>query len=107
MVSSSYINVFCFQMKLLVLGALGGRLDHEFANLNSLYLFRKLRVILLSDESMTFLLPKGHKHEIKINPSLEGPYCGLLPLSGSSLCTTTSGLKWDLGTYTHTVSPYI
>lgn len=83
-------------VKLLVLGALGGRLDHEFANFNSLFLFRKVRIILLSDESMAFLLPKNYKHEIMVNPSVEGPYCGLIPLSGPSLSTTTTGLKWDL-----------
>ncbi|MCO5562683.1 hypothetical protein L7F22_016311 [Adiantum nelumboides] len=84
------------QMKLLVLGALGGRLDHTFANLNTLYLFREVQIVLISDESMAFLLAKGYRHEILINPSLEGPYCGLLPLGGQSLCTTTTGLKWDL-----------
>eukprot|EP00250_Pteridium_aquilinum_P016012 c22892_g1_i1 orf=292-1146(+) len=84
------------QVKLLVLGALGGRLDHEFANMNTLYLFREVRIILLTDQSMAFLLPKGYKHEIKIDSSVEGPYCGLLPLGCPSLSTTTTGLKWDL-----------
>lgn len=83
-------------VKLLILGALGGRLDHEFANINTLYLFRGVRIILLSDESMAFLLPKGYKHEILIDSSVEGPYCGLLPLGGPSLSTTTTGLKWNL-----------
>ncbi|KAI5070223.1 hypothetical protein GOP47_0014566 [Adiantum capillus-veneris] len=83
-------------MKLLVLGAIGGRLDHTFANLNALYLFREVRIVLLSDESMAFLLAKGYRHEISINSSVEGPYCGLLPLGGPSSCTTTTGLKWDL-----------
>lgn len=83
-------------MKLLVLGAFGGRLDHTLANVNTLYLFREVRIVLLSDESMAFLLPGGYKHEIRIDSSVEGPYCGLLPLGAPSTCTTTTGLKWDL-----------
>lgn len=84
------------QVKLLVLGALGGRFDHEFANLNTLYMFRGVRIVLLSDESMLFLLPKGYKHEIRIDSSIAGPHCGLVPLGRPSLSTTTRGLKWDL-----------
>ncbi|KAI5084207.1 hypothetical protein GOP47_0000376 [Adiantum capillus-veneris] len=83
-------------MKILVVGALGGRLDHEFGNLNVLYSFPKTRIILLSDESMAFLLSKEFTHKIHINPSIEGPYCGLIPLGQPSTSTKTTGLKWNL-----------
>ncbi|KAH7307655.1 hypothetical protein KP509_22G071100 [Ceratopteris richardii] len=83
-------------MKLLVLGGLSGRLDHVFANVNTLYLFPKVQMVLLNDENMAFLLPRGYKHEIRIDSSLEGPHCGLIPLGEPSSCTTTTGLKWNL-----------
>ncbi|KAG2267497.1 hypothetical protein Bca52824_062052 [Brassica carinata] len=34
-------------------------------------------------------------HEIRIQPSLQGPHCGLI-LSAPSAKTTTTGLQWDL-----------
>lgn len=83
-------------MKILVVGALGGRLDHEFGNLNVLYSFSSTQIILLSDESMTYLLSKEFSHTIHIDSSIEGPYCGLVPLGAPSASTTTTGLKWNL-----------
>ncbi|MCO5572933.1 hypothetical protein L7F22_026694 [Adiantum nelumboides] len=83
-------------LNILVVGALGGRLDHEFGNLNVLFSFPKTRIILLSDESMAFLLSKEFTHKIHINPSIEGPHCGLIPLGMPSTSTTTTGLKWNL-----------
>lgn len=83
-------------VKLVVLGAFGGRLDHTFANINVLFMFPEVRIVLLSDESMAFLLPKNFNHEVLINSSIEGPQCGLLPVGGSSISTTTTGLKWNL-----------
>lgn len=85
-----------FNVKILVLGAVGGRLDHVFANFNVLYSFANIQIILLSDDSMAFLLAKDFAHEIHIDPSIEGPHCGLVPLGGPSFSTTTTGLKWNL-----------
>ncbi|KAH9327288.1 hypothetical protein KI387_007466, partial [Taxus chinensis] len=81
---------------LIVVGALGGRFDHELGNINVLYTFSDLRIVLLSNESLLFLLPKTHRHEILVDHSVEGPHCGLIPVGGPSQCTTTSGLQWDL-----------
>ncbi|MCO5602814.1 hypothetical protein L7F22_056953 [Adiantum nelumboides] len=86
----------CQQLNIHVVGALGGRPDHEFGNLNVLCSFPKTRIILLSDESMAFLLSKEFTHKIHINPSIEGPHCGLIPLGMPSTSTTTAGLKWNL-----------
>lgn len=83
-------------MKILVVGALGGRLDHEFGNLNVLHSFSGIRIILLSDENMTYLLSRDFTHKIHIDSSIEGPYCGLVPLGAPSASTTTTGLKWNL-----------
>jgi hypothetical protein len=91
----------CFvplQLCILVLGALGGRFDHEMGNINVLYHFSSIKIILLSDDSSIFLLPKTHSHEIHVDPSIEGPHCGLIPMGAPSSSSTTTGLRWNLGT---------
>ncbi|CAO1947147.1 unnamed protein product [Urochloa humidicola] len=80
----------------LVLGALGGRFDHEMGNINVLYRFSSTKIVLLSDDCSIFLLPKTHTHEIHIEKSVEGPHCGLIPIGGPSISTTTTGLRWNL-----------
>ena len=85
-----------FQLLILVTGALGGRFDHEAGNINVLYRFPKVRIILLSDECLIYLLPKACQHEIIIQSSVEGPHCGLIPIGMPSATTTTNGLQWDL-----------
>jgi thiamine pyrophosphokinase len=79
-----------------VTGALGGRFDHEAANLNVLYVFSDMRIILLSDDCQIRLLPKTYQHEIHIQSTVEGPHCGLFPIGGPSVSTTTTGLTWNL-----------
>ncbi|XP_020573789.1 thiamine pyrophosphokinase 1-like isoform X2 [Phalaenopsis equestris] len=81
---------------ILVLGALGGRFDHEIGNINVLHRFSNVRIILLSDDCLIFLLSKTHRHEIYIESSVEGSQCGLIPIGAPSARTTTHGLKWDL-----------
>ncbi|KAK6537404.1 hypothetical protein TWF694_011591 [Orbilia ellipsospora] len=49
---------------------------------------------LMSDESVTFLLEKG-KNLIETPLRLFGKTCGLIPVAGRSVITTT-GLEWDL-----------
>ncbi|KAL9385000.1 hypothetical protein Peur_022010 [Populus x canadensis] len=81
---------------ILVAGALGGRFDHEAGNMNLLYRFSTMRLILLSDDCLIYLLPSTHLHEIYIQSSVEGPHCGLIPIGMPSVSTTTTGLQWDL-----------
>ncbi|KAK7284657.1 hypothetical protein RJT34_19407 [Clitoria ternatea] len=81
---------------ILVVGALGGRFDHEIGNINVLCRFSNTRIILLSDDCLIHLLPKNQSHKIIINSSVEGPHCGLIPIGMPSGSSTTTGLKWDL-----------
>ncbi|KAL5561479.1 hypothetical protein UlMin_031226 [Ulmus minor] len=81
---------------ILVAGALGGRFDHEMGNINVLCRYPTLRMILLSEDCLIYLLPKTHHHEIHIQTSIEGPHCGLIPIGMPSGSTTTTGLQWDL-----------
>ncbi|KAF2315000.1 hypothetical protein GH714_037494 [Hevea brasiliensis] len=80
----------------LVAGALGGRFDHEAGNINVLYRFSTMRIILISNDCLIYLLPRSHYHEIYIQSSVEGPHCGLIPIGMPSGNTTTTGLQWDL-----------
>ncbi|KAL1558410.1 cAMP-dependent protein kinase subunit [Salvia divinorum] len=80
----------------LVAGALGGRFDHEVGNINVLCHFSSTRIVLLSDDCLIQLLPSSHHHEIHIHPTIEGPHCGLVPISGPSKSSTTTGLQWNL-----------
>ncbi|KMZ60861.1 Thiamine diphosphokinase [Zostera marina] len=90
--SSSNHDKLC----ILVAGAVGGRFDHEMGNINVLYRYSDLRMILLSDDCLIHLLPKNKRHEIHILSSVEGPHCGLIPIGSSSTTTTTTGLRWNL-----------
>ncbi|KAM3403698.1 hypothetical protein ACQJBY_007057 [Aegilops geniculata] len=81
---------------ILVLGALGGRFDHEMGNINVLHLFPNIKIVLLSDDCLIFLLPRTHTHSIHIERSVEGPHCGLIPVGTPSTSTTTTGLRWNL-----------
>ncbi|XP_073040715.1 thiamine pyrophosphokinase 2-like isoform X2 [Primulina eburnea] len=87
-----YKNALC----ILVAGALGGRFDHEVGNINVICHFSSTRIVLLSDDCLIQLLPHSHNHEIHIQPSVEGPHCGLVPIGAPSKSTSTTGLEWNL-----------
>ncbi|XP_062143316.1 thiamine pyrophosphokinase 1 isoform X2 [Alnus glutinosa] len=89
-------NIDKSNLCILVAGALGGRFDHEIGNINVLCSFSSTRIILLSDDCLIHLLPRTHHHEIHIQPSVEGPHCGLIPIGTPSRSTTTTGLEWNL-----------
>ena len=92
-----FIAMSFLQLCILVLGALGGRFDHEMGNINVLHIFPNINIILLSNDCLIFLLPKTHTHEIHVERSIEGPHCGLIPIGMPSTSTTTTGLQWNLG----------
>ncbi|CAI9096452.1 OLC1v1032606C2 [Oldenlandia corymbosa var. corymbosa] len=81
---------------ILVVGALGGRFDHELGNINVLYNFSTVRLILLNDDCLIQLLPCTHRHEIHIDSHFKGQHCGLAPVGMPSRNTTTTGLQWNL-----------
>ncbi|XP_011622316.1 thiamine pyrophosphokinase 1 isoform X2 [Amborella trichopoda] len=83
-------------LRIIVAGALGGRFDHEMGNVNVLLKFSDIRITLLSEDCLLYILPRGHRHEICILSSVEGPHCGLIPIGIPSKSTTTTGLQWDL-----------
>jgi thiamine pyrophosphokinase len=77
----------------------GGRMDHVMGNLQSLALAPGLapalppHLLLCSSHSLSWLLPPG-RHTV-IVPHPAPLHCGLVPLDGRAVVTTT-GLTWNL-----------
>ena len=90
-----------FSTNIFVLGAFGGRLDHELANLSSALRWSNNNtassssLTLLSEHSLAYVLCPG-THHIYPDFALEGSTCGLIPLGMPCESITTTGLKWDL-----------
>ncbi|XP_062610904.1 thiamin pyrophosphokinase 1-like, partial [Saccostrea cucullata] len=83
-----------------VYGSFDGRLDHVFANVNTLFeasQYTSANVMHFSEDTTAFLLKTG-KHKILVDPALCGQWCGLIPIGEPCKCVTTQGLKWNLGT---------
>ena len=81
----------------VALGALGGRLDHTLAAINLLYARdHGNSLILAGDGCLARAVPAG---ATTLHPArgVEGPGCGLLALSPTSVAVTTTGLAWNLG----------
>jgi len=82
---------------IFVYNALGGRVDHAFHSIHQLHLTISQngpQVFLLSEEGITFLLMKG-ENQISMPKEVFGPACGIIPVGGPSVITT-SGLVWDV-----------
>ncbi|KAJ2710828.1 thiamine pyrophosphokinase [Coemansia spiralis] len=79
----------------VVVGGLGGRLDHIMHTLKVLFNNHQQRqIVVVSSENLTFVLPAG-RSRILTSPLVDGPACGILPLAGPTTLTT-SGLRWNL-----------
>ncbi len=76
-------------------GALGGRIDHTLSNLNCLFVNGGVDLVLLGDGNLCRAVPAGRSVVVPA-AGVEGPACGLLPLLGPAVATTT-GLRWNLG----------
>lgn len=81
----------------VVLGAFGGRFDHEIAAIQALYRHAATfdRLLLVGDHALAELLSPG-SHELWPNTELEGKACGLLPIGTIVQNIKTVGLRWDL-----------
>lgn len=78
-----------------------GRLDHIFANIETLFLAgdilpKDLDLYMLSSDTLTWLLPAG-KHEIILPDEIDkDTHIGLIPVGNEVKHVTTEGLKWNL-----------
>jgi thiamine pyrophosphokinase len=102
----------------VVLGGLGGRLDHTLASLSALHKHARSdcnrKIVMLSPTDLCFVLSasagsacaKGAAagaaaepmadHRIEPDCRFEGPGCGLVPLDGATTGVQSTGLKWNL-----------
>ncbi len=91
-------------IKVLVLGAFGGRLDHTLQNLNVLWK-RSLKhplsahdyeIMMFDNQNIISVLKPGH-NILKLSKKVEGKIgCGLVPLTQCHKITT-NGLKYNMG----------
>ncbi|KAK4643896.1 thiamine pyrophosphokinase [Podospora bellae-mahoneyi] len=92
---------------IVVVGSLGGRVDHGISQLHHLYLFQRDpdynegKMYFFSGESLTFMLKAGRKHVIRVRDGPAGEkdvfakWVGILPMKEPSYITT-KGLEWDV-----------
>lgn len=94
--------------RIIVYGALGGRLDQEMASLQTLYKHTDWNIWMYSHDTCALALAENVTHEIQLvysgcdtmpqdEPLLgEGPTCGLIPLGEPCQSVTTTGFRWNL-----------
>jgi hypothetical protein len=83
-----------FQYDVIVLGELGGRLDHTAQSLNALYVFSPAfrSLTLLSGSCTARLLPAG-VNSVSICKPMEGTTCGMVPLGAPNRPSPHSFLR--------------
>jgi thiamine pyrophosphokinase len=95
-------------LNVVVLGGLGGRMDHAFSQVHQLFKEHKEsfsenyqvgRIYLLSTESIAFVLGPDVIHRIYVKDKHDsfvlGKHVGIIPFKGKAIITT-KGLKWDV-----------
>ena len=81
--------------EIVVLGALGGRIDHTLANMLLLTLpfLEGMRVRIVNGDEEVLLVRSGEMVTLQGSP---GDLVSLLPIGGDALGVTTTGLAWSL-----------
>jgi thiamine pyrophosphokinase len=88
------------QREILILSTLGGRVDQGLGVLHEMLREENkdpgVRLWLLSESSVSFILRKGHNHiEGLKSGGLFTKYSGLVPIYGPATITTW-GMEWDI-----------
>jgi thiamine pyrophosphokinase len=93
------------KLDVVVLGSLGGRVDHGLSQLHHLYMasqdtsLRIGEIILLTPESITFLLHKGYnKIYTPLGKGFLAENIGIVPV-GRPAVISTKGLEWDVSNW--------
>ena len=80
----------------LVLGAGGGRKDHEFSIYHTLLQRAHLYEFLVAKMENNIIIPIVPGRMYHINGIIQNTKCGILPLCGKTASVITEGLKWNL-----------
>lgn len=86
---------------MLVFAETSGRFDQILANINTMFKAKEIiphaDVMLLSSNSLTWILNEGVIHKINIPKKLldKKEWCALIPV-GRPCVVTSTGLKWNL-----------
>ncbi|KAH0535927.1 hypothetical protein FGG08_007170 [Glutinoglossum americanum] len=104
--TSEIIGCSSHELDVVALGGLGGRVDHGLSQLHHLYMASEDtslhigRIILLTPESITFLLHKGHnKIHTPLGKGALAENVGIIPV-GRPAVISTKGLEWDVNDWT-------
>jgi thiamine pyrophosphokinase len=89
--------------KIVITGALGGRMDHTMNNIHILHKFsethltslKNVSIILMDENSMATCIMPGRSRYIKAKNFEMSKGVGFFPLFGAAIMKT-KGLKWDL-----------
>jgi len=94
--------------KILITGALGGRLDHTLNNIHILHKFAEkftdhenVSLHLMDNDSMGTCLLPGKTQYIRSKVFEQDAGCGIFPLMGEQAHVQTKGLKWNIGHGNH------
>ena len=118
-------RVLAARQGVVVLGALSGRIDQTFQNINALFVpavSHGRPIFLVDAESLAFALPpvrpttrggagrprganpargrgsgRQGTHTVRLCRGLDGPSIGLIPVGEPCLAVSTAGLQWDMG----------
>eukprot|EP00744_Colponema_vietnamica_P011852 GILI01016652.1.p1 GENE.GILI01016652.1~~GILI01016652.1.p1 ORF type:complete len:495 (+),score=78.66 GILI01016652.1:104-1588(+) len=83
--------------RILVLGALGGRLDHELAVFNTLFNFvNRLDLLIYNGNNTIFAIKPNSLVSFTRDPTIDGHTVGVIIFGNPSNRVVTKGLKWEL-----------
>lgn len=92
------------RLDVVVLGGMGGRVDHGFSTIHHLFMVAKDTelldgdIYLLSEQNLSFVLDKGRNVIHGLTPVREGifqKHIGIIPVKGPVIIST-DGLEWDV-----------
>jgi thiamine pyrophosphokinase len=97
--------------RIVITGALGGRLDHTLNNIHILHKFAQkypneenISLHLMDDNSIGTCILPGKTRYIRSSQFEENAGCGIFPLLGEEAKVQTKGLKWNLDQNTPALS---
>lgn len=84
--------------QVLVLGALGGRMDHEFAVLNTLFAYAtRLDLSVYNGRNTLFAVPCGTVLAFTRDEAVDGNTIGVVVFGTATSAVVSKGLQWELG----------